>query len=524
MIIVAILGARATEATLPAAGAASDAEKTRSEFSRRLQMAREGEPAREVDDYHYVFSADCKPYMEWQSVALYYSWVSAGAPGRFTRLLSCDEPNYPYVNSVPTHVTPLYTNIDPKDPYSAYNLPGSMMHWTQHNRTDRKWIIKLDADMIVRKPLSVTDGLEAEEGLVAAGIYGYLHGVDNEMAPMFVPADVVPRLAKVGGWEIFWASDLVKAAPLWFEYTKRVRQDPRAWWPFKGTGDVYITKESPRPWISEMYGYVFGTAMAGLRHNVEPSAQLYAGMAPWDQDSFDPFLIHYGLRIDIGDWNWDKHFELQGTAHRDKLNCELPYYPFPMVPKKHWPGSHHGTLFQPGQEEARRVEIVMELMLALNKGIRAWRHVHCGEPWPEGLSSKGLEHIVGEVTDDHAEHRAKGDGHEFERRRQHPREKSEAEMAHLEHVQAATKAKAGEDSASKESKPAPVVGGRRAGGGFKGRNVKDGMANMWLYFSFGWGLVLTVMARYLFCPPSAGKARRKGRSRRHEIPNRYYTS
>jgi hypothetical protein len=131
---------------------------------------------------------------------------------------------------------------------------------------------------------------------------------------------------------------------------------------------------------------------------------------------------------------------------------------------------------------------------------------------------------VGEVTDDHAEHRAKGDGHEFERRRQHPREKSEAEMAHLEHVQAATKAKAGEDSASKESKPAPVVGGRRAGGGFKGRNVKDGMANMWLYFSFGWGLVLTVMARYLFCPPSAGKARRKGRSRRHEIPNRYYTS
>ena len=149
MIIVAILGARATEATLPAAGAASDAEKTRSEFSRRLQMAREGEPAREVDDYHYVFSADCKPYMEWQSVALYYSWVSAGAPGRFTRLLSCDDPNYPYVNSVPTHVTPLYTNIDPNDPYSAYNLPGSMMHWTQHNRTDRKWIIKLDADMIL---------------------------------------------------------------------------------------------------------------------------------------------------------------------------------------------------------------------------------------------------------------------------------------------------------------------------------------------------------------------------------------
>ena len=533
LIFVVVSGARATEATeatLPVASVASDAEP-RSVWSRRLRMAREGEPAREVDDYHYVFSADCKPYMEWQSVALYYSWMAAGAPGQFTRLLSCDEPNYPYVNSVPTHVTPLYTNIDPKDPYSAYNLPGSMMHWTQHNSTDRKWVIKLDADMIIRKPLSVLDGLEAEEGLVAAGIYGYLSGVDNEMAPMFVPADVVPRLAKVGGWEIFWHGDLVKAAPLWFEYTKRVRQDPRAWWPFKGTGDVYVSRESPRPWISEMYGYVFGTAMAGLRHNVEPSAQLYAGMSPWDQDSFDPFLIHYGLKIEIGDWVWDKHFELQGSAHKDKLNCELPYYPFPMVPRKHWPGSHHGMRYDPGTAEARRVEIVMELMMALNKGIRAWRRVHCGEPWPAGLSSKGLEHIAGDVVDDHAEHRAKGDGHEFQRRALLPREKSQAELQHIQHVQRATTAKVGEakvlgevkvgEAKVGEAKSARVVGGRRAGGGFKGRNVREGMANTWLWFSFGWGLVLTVLARYLFCPPTTGKPRRKGgRVRRHEIPNK----
>ena len=45
---------------------------------------------------------------------------------------------------------------------------------------------------VERRVGRVADGLEAEEGLVAAGIYGYLHGVDNEMAPMFVPADA-PR-------------------------------------------------------------------------------------------------------------------------------------------------------------------------------------------------------------------------------------------------------------------------------------------------------------------------------------------
>ncbi len=33
------------------------------------------------------------------------------------------------------------------------------------------------------------------------------------------------------------------------------------WW--NKTGDVYVTKANPKPWISEMYGYAFGTANAG---------------------------------------------------------------------------------------------------------------------------------------------------------------------------------------------------------------------------------------------------------------------
>lgn len=125
-----------------------------------------------------------------------------------------------------------------------------------------------------------------------------------EMATMFVPRETVPILAKVGGWEIFWADDLRKAAPLWFEFTKKVRQDPRAHFPFRGSGDAFITKANPKPWISEMYGYVFGTGMAGLRHNIKHGTQLYAGMPPWDEESFHPFLIHYGLRIDIEEWAW----------------------------------------------------------------------------------------------------------------------------------------------------------------------------------------------------------------------------
>ena len=245
------------------------------------------------------------------------------------------------------------------------------------------------------------DGLEAREGLVAAGYYGYLQGVDNEMADMFVPADVKPRLAKAGGWEIFWRSDLLKAAPLWFEYTKRVRQDPRAHWPFKGTGDVYITKQSPRPWICEMYGYVFGTAMAGLEHNVEHSCQLYAGMAPWDADSFDPFLLHYGIRIDVEDWSWDKHVEMSSVTsngEHDKLDCEKPFTPFPTVPKdlladEDGAGDDAAATYSLGSRaaETRRRALVQELMLALNRGVHAARLRRCGEPWPEGVETLGLD-------------------------------------------------------------------------------------------------------------------------------------
>jgi hypothetical protein len=85
---------------------------------------------------------------------------------------------------------PRYDGLDPNDNYAAYNLPGSILHWVTHNTTDRTWIIKLDADMIIRRPLSVTQRLQAAEGVVAAGYYGYLVGVDNEMAPMFVPPHV----------------------------------------------------------------------------------------------------------------------------------------------------------------------------------------------------------------------------------------------------------------------------------------------------------------------------------------------
>lgn len=60
--------------------------------------------------------------------------------------------------------------------------------------------------------------------------------------------------------------DLRKMAPMWLSFAEAVRMDPDAW---NLTGDVYSAREPhSRPWISEMYGYSFGAAKAGLHHKV----------------------------------------------------------------------------------------------------------------------------------------------------------------------------------------------------------------------------------------------------------------
>jgi hypothetical protein len=356
------------------------------------------ESKREIDDYHYVFSADCKPYMDWQSAALYQSWMDVGAPGKMTRLLSCTDAeydSYENVNIVPTHKTPDFSRDDPSDSYSAYNLPGSINHWTKSsNFTRLKWVVKLDADMILRRPFTVRE-IPARVGVVAGGYYGYLSGVKNDMASMFVGPAVRERLAQVGGWEIFARSDIAKAAPLWFEYTRKVRRDKRVWWPYNGTGDSFITQKAPRPWISEMYGYVFGVASAGLSHNVNNDVQMYAGSKPWNEKSANSFVIHYGLMMRQGtSYEWDKHFEYaKSETEKDKLKCgkanrrEL----FPVCDL--YPEDDESI----DKYERNRVELMHECVSKINRGILLARKRKCMPKSSSSSSSSSSSNNEGEA-------------------------------------------------------------------------------------------------------------------------------
>ena len=292
---------------------------------------------REIDDYHYVFSADCQPYMTWQARALYDSWRAIGSPGRITRLLSCTEAQYetyahldvvPDTVKCPDFVWYAKEKYGDDDGYAAYNLPGGMNHWAQNVGTDRKWVVKLDADMLLLKPLTVEE-IPAKRGTAASGEYDYLVGTRNGMAKWFLNEDEERLIAPVGGWEIFDAKDFMALTPYWLEYTAKVRMDRRVWWPYRGTGDEYITERGPRPWISEMYGFVFGCAKAGIRHNVMSSIQLYAGYTPWDTQTEDPYIIHYGLKMTEGEYDWDKHYD---EGHLERMTCDtMDAKPFPVV-------------------------------------------------------------------------------------------------------------------------------------------------------------------------------------------------
>jgi len=256
---------------------------------------------------HTVFSTECTPYFDWQSLGLYDSWRRVGQRGKFTRLMACDEANPPGLDVVPdTHVHPNYaTHPVSKDRYTAYNKPFSIKHWLEHVDVEADFIIVLDADMIFRAPMTV-DLLGVRRGAPVSALYTYLIGTlpENHMG---VKARVpnVERTQQVGGFTVMHREDMRTLAPRWLHWTEEVRNDPDSW---ANTGDIYNDngKYGP-PWISEMYGYVFAAAEVGIEFQVHDDFMLYPGYMPPVDERF-PVVVHYGLTFNVLDYAFSKHW------------------------------------------------------------------------------------------------------------------------------------------------------------------------------------------------------------------------
>eukprot|EP00197_Chlamydomonas_leiostraca_P011661 CAMPEP_0202878240 /NCGR_PEP_ID=MMETSP1391-20130828/31891_1 /ASSEMBLY_ACC=CAM_ASM_000867 /TAXON_ID=1034604 /ORGANISM="Chlamydomonas leiostraca, Strain SAG 11-49" /LENGTH=283 /DNA_ID=CAMNT_0049560401 /DNA_START=177 /DNA_END=1025 /DNA_ORIENTATION=- len=229
------------------------------------------------EDVHIAFLTDCSMYSDWQTVGMAFSYKVTKQQGAVTRVMCCTEDerkryDQTLLNLMPTHVAPSFAyNERTKDHYAAYNKPGAVVDWLKHVTPTENWVLVLDSDMLMRKPFH-PGAYNASLGWAVSADYRYLIGVENDLWKRHIP-DIPARndsLAgpfgrhadQVGGFFFIHRDDLSKVAPQWLKVTEDVREDPEAW---RLSGDQYVEKGG-RPWISEMYGYVFAAAKSNVWH------------------------------------------------------------------------------------------------------------------------------------------------------------------------------------------------------------------------------------------------------------------
>ncbi|CAL8472223.1 g11765 [Coccomyxa elongata] len=336
---------------------------------------------------HTIVPVECtNGYFEWQILGFIYSARRAGQEGPITRLMSCTEEqlkDYKGIDLVPTFVAPSFKNIVPDDEYAAYNKPGAIMAWLEEREPKEDFILIVDADNIMRFPLDPVE-LKVEPGWAFSGYHFYeiLKGCANELADKHIPqveprqdtlAGPKGRRADTVGVPILMAkSDLKKVAPLWLEYSRRFRLDPAT---YNGnlTGDDFTKHPGDKSWMSEMYGYSYGAAVANVWHRkVDYTDSLLPGYAAL----WPPKILHYGARWSVPNttWSWHKswyhnNFDVTACPPWD-LSAERPSAGrFPLPPR---------PLDIPSEgEDFLRDLIAIEPVVVLNAAFCERHMKHC---------------------------------------------------------------------------------------------------------------------------------------------------
>ena len=177
---------------------------------------------------HVVFSAECNHALSWQSVGIFHSHKAVNQPGPVTRLLACSDEQLQTYRGLDIGPTFVHHNMRFGHPlidevgYPSYNKPASVMFWLEQVDVQEEFIALLDTDMQLRGPLDPV-ALGARRGVVVSAEYSYLVGTQGKFARRFLEAEEVPLAARCGGFHIFHREDLRVIAPLWIEFTKRVR-------------------------------------------------------------------------------------------------------------------------------------------------------------------------------------------------------------------------------------------------------------------------------------------------------------
>ncbi|KAK7316133.1 hypothetical protein VNO77_34893 [Canavalia gladiata] len=319
---------------------------------------------------HTVFSTECTTYFDWQTVGFMHSFRTSGQPGNITRLLSCSDEDlrqYKGHDLAPTHYVPSMSRHPlTGDWYPAINKPAAVLHWLNHVNIDAEFIVILDADMILRGPITPWE-FKAARGHPVSTPYDYLIGCDNELAKLHTSHP--EACDKVGGVIIMHIDDLRKFALLWLHKTEEVRAD-KAHYARNITGDIYESG-----WISEMYGYSFGAAELKLRHTISNEILIYPGYVPERGVKYRVF--HYGLRFGVGNWSFDK----ADWRNVDMVNRCWARFPYPPDPS---------TLDQTNLDDLHQNLLSIECVKTLNEALNLHHKKKCSSD-DSLVTSKGEE-------------------------------------------------------------------------------------------------------------------------------------
>jgi len=119
------------------------------------------------DEIHVIFSTDCSPYQDWQTILLFHSAKVVGQKGPITRIASgCDDIKKTYLTNLYKELYPeYYVHFTPdfkKDEktnkkYDFYNKPWGLKHWLEFavpSIPDNIIVALIDPDMIFLRPLT----------------------------------------------------------------------------------------------------------------------------------------------------------------------------------------------------------------------------------------------------------------------------------------------------------------------------------------------------------------------------------
>lgn len=241
------------------------------------------------NNMHIIFSTDCKPFMDYQTLVLFYSAVAVGQKGPVTRIVSgCSKEKEKELTTLYKKLFPQYHvhftpdfSYDPvkKTHYVYFNKPYGLKHWLEHAEPPvgpETIVALLDPDMIFLRPITSqirglpglrTQASEDElfdhiiRGKPAAAIYGlgapwtadkHHHFNKKEICEPDSPCLNTTRAFgekhySVGPPYVLHRDDMYRIASSWCRYAPKVH------------------KQYPEL-LAEMYAYSIAAAHENLPH------------------------------------------------------------------------------------------------------------------------------------------------------------------------------------------------------------------------------------------------------------------